>query len=128
MGAPVIHFEIITKDPDALSAFYRDAFEWGLQDAGPGGTGIPKYIICKPTNQDFPERSINGGIGALPPNGYDGHVTFYIAVDDIEAALEKVQSLGGKRMMGPEKVPNGPQIGLFQDPQGHVIGLVNPQM
>lgn len=27
-------------------------------------------------------------------------------------------------MMGPEHVPGGPTIGLFKDPQGHTIGLV----
>jgi predicted enzyme related to lactoylglutathione lyase len=31
-------------------------------------------------------------------------------------------------MMGPDQVPNGPVIGLFTDPQGHVIGLVQPEM
>ena len=29
-------------------------------------------------------------------------------------------------MMGPDKVPNGPAIGLFRDPEGHTIGLVDP--
>ncbi len=29
-------------------------------------------------------------------------------------------------MMGPDKVPNGPVIGLFRDPEGHTIGLVDP--
>lgn len=129
MGQPVVHFEIITKDPEALSAFYRDAFEWDVSAfPGMGASGVPTYLIARPTGEEFPKQSINGGIGALPPNGYEGHVTFYIAVDDVEAGLQKVESLGGKRMMGPEQVPNGPVIGLFEDPQGHTIGLVKPDM
>jgi len=40
--------------------------------------------------------------------GYEGHVTFYVGVPDIEAALVKAESLGGKRLFGPEAVPGGP--------------------
>ena len=47
-------------------------------------------------------------------------------VDDIEDAFGKIESRGGTRMMGPDKVPNGPVIGLFRDPEGHTIGLVDP--
>ena len=44
--------------------------------------------------------------------------------DTVGAALDKIELLGGTRMMGPDQVPNGPVIGLFLDPQGHAIGLV----
>jgi predicted enzyme related to lactoylglutathione lyase len=57
--------------------------------------------------------------------GYGGHVTFYVEVLDVEAALAKAESLGGTRMMGPDKVPEANiEIALFTDPEGHVIGLV----
>ncbi|MFN2460625.1 MAG: VOC family protein [Candidatus Velthaea sp.] len=127
---PVIHFEIVTKDADALSAFYERAFEWTMDAAAypGGGAGIPKYIVARPTGEEIPSGyGINGGIGGAM-EGYDGHVTFYIRVDDVEAALQKVESLGAKRMMGPEQVPGGPSIGLFRDPQGNVVGVVNPEM
>lgn len=130
MPNPVIHFEIMTKDPDSLSAFLQKAFDWDIAGPHPGTGGasnIPKYLIVRPTGEECPERNINGGIGAVP-EGYDGHVTFYVAVDDVGAALEKIESLGGTRMMGPDQVPGGPIIGLFKDPQGHTIGLVRPEM
>jgi predicted enzyme related to lactoylglutathione lyase len=66
---------------------------------------------------------IAGGIGGVP-EGYDGHVTFYVEVDDVGQALDKAEELGGQKMMGPDQVPEGPVIGLFVDPQGHTIGLV----
>ena len=128
MGQPVVHFEILTKDPDALGEFFHKAFDWKINPLSEGGANVAKYNIAQPTGQDVPERSINGGIGGLPPNGYKGHVTFYIAVDDVETALQRVESFGGKRMMGPEQVPDGPVIGLFEDPQGNVIGVVEPDM
>ncbi|MGH3514378.1 MAG: VOC family protein, partial [Pseudonocardiaceae bacterium] len=56
--------------------------------------------------------------------GYPGHVTFYIGVPDVEAALAKAESFGGSRVMGPEKVMEEIEIGLFNDPEGHLIGVV----
>ena len=51
-------------------------------------------------------------------------MTFYVEVPDVGAALEKAESLGGSRMMGPEEVMEGVEIGLFNDPEGHVVGVV----
>ncbi len=59
------------------------------------------------------------------PEGYEGHVTFYVEVPDVEAALEKAEELGGSRMMGPDEVMEGLVIGLFSDPEGHVVGVVS---
>ncbi len=64
------------------------------------------------------------GHGAAP-EGYPGHVTFYVEVPDVEAALAKAESLGGTRMMGPDKVMDQLEIGLFNDPEGHLVGVVN---
>jgi predicted enzyme related to lactoylglutathione lyase len=65
-----------------------------------------------------------GGIMGAPP-GYDGHLTFYVEVPDVEAALAEAERLGGARMMGPDEVPGGGvEIGLFTDPEGHTIGVM----
>ena len=42
----------------------------------------------------------------------------------VEAALARAESLGGSRMMGPEEVMEGVEIGLFNDPEGHTVGVV----
>jgi uncharacterized protein len=126
MPHPVVHFEIMGKDPRTLSAFYRDAFDWDIPDqAVSGGEGVSEYYMVRPDGEQDPKVGINGGFGGTP-EGYDGHVTFYVAVDDVGAALDKVERLGGMRMLGPDRVPNGPTIGLFKDPQGNTIGLVQP--
>ena len=69
------------------------------------------------------DGAINGGVGAAP-QGSDGHVTFYVEVDDPAAALEKHLAAGGRTIQEPMDVPNGPTIALFADPKGHVVGLV----
>jgi uncharacterized protein len=43
---------------------------------------------------------------------------------DVEASLAKASSLGGRRLMGPDKVMEDLEIGQFADPEGHVIGLI----
>ncbi len=118
MGAPVVHFEVIGKDPDGLRQFYGELFDW--QFGAPMG---PTDYTMVQRDTDDEAAGISGGVGSVP-EGYGGHVTFYVQVPDVGAALEQVESLGGKRMMGPDAVPDGPTIGLFSDPQGHVIGLV----
>lgn len=124
MPNPVVHFEIMSKNPQGLNAFYRDAFGWEIPEQSvPGGAGVPDYYLVAPDGEQPPKSGINGGFGGTP-EGYEGHVTFYVGVDDVAAALEKIEKLGGTRMMGPDQVPNGPVIALFTDPQGHTIGLV----
>jgi uncharacterized protein len=119
MANPVVHFEITGRDGEKLQAYYSELFGWQIDNsAGPGYGVIPRDGH---TNSDG--VGIGGGI-ATGPEGYEGHVTFYVEVPDVEAALAKAESLGDTRMMGPEEVFEGVEIALFNDPEGHVVGLV----
>ncbi len=115
MGQPVVHFEIIARDADAIRSYYGDLFEWEYDADNP-----VNYAVVRREDDD---AGIGGGIGAAP-EGYSGHVTFYVEVDDVEASLAKAESLGGTRMMGPDKVMEGVEIGLFNDPEGNTVGVV----
>jgi predicted enzyme related to lactoylglutathione lyase len=99
MGNPTMWFEVAGKDQQALKDFYSQLFEWQITDM-----------------EAMPYATIDTG-------GDSGHVTFYVRVDDLEAALAKAEELGGKRTMGPMDIPSG-QIALFTDPEGHQIGLM----
>lgn len=121
MKHPVIHFEIIGRDAPKLRSFYADVFGWNV--AAPIPDCEMQYSLVDPV-PGF-ARGIMGGIGKAP-EGYDGHVTFYVHVDDVESVFAKVEEHGGSRMKGPDRVPNGPVIGLFSDPEGHTIGVVDP--
>jgi predicted enzyme related to lactoylglutathione lyase len=74
------------------------------------------------------DSGIGGGVGQ-GPDGYEGHVTFYVAVPDVEEALQKAESLGGTRVMGPEKIMGERviELGQLKDPEGNLIGLVKDQ-
>jgi predicted enzyme related to lactoylglutathione lyase len=118
MGQPVVHFEIIGKDGEALRSYYGELFGWQFDANNPMNYGT----VDREQNLGPDGIGIGGGVG-VGPEGYDGHVTFYVAVPDVEAALAKAESLGGTRMMGPNVVTEGVEIGMFSDPEGHVIGL-----
>jgi uncharacterized protein len=119
MGQPVVHFEILGKDVEKLKSYYSDLFGWKVDSDNPANYGI----VPREENVSSGGIGIGGGIGVAPED-YSGHVTFYIEVPDVETALAKAESLGGSRMMGPERVMEGVEIGLFNDPEGHLVGVV----
>jgi predicted enzyme related to lactoylglutathione lyase len=121
MGQPVVHFEVVGKDGEKLRSYYSDLFGWEFSDV----MGPMNYaVLPREGNTNADGVGIGGGVGT-GPEGYEGHVTFYVEVPDVEAALAKAESLGGTRMMGPDKIPDANiEIALFTDPEGHVVGLV----
>ena len=119
MGQAVVHFEIVGRDTEKLHNYYSELFGWEIDANNPMNYGM----VQRDGNVNSEGIGIGGGIGPAP-EGYPGHVTFYVEVPDVEAALAKAERLGGTRMMGPEKVMDTIEIGLFNDPEGHVIGLV----
>ena len=121
MGQPVVHFEVVGKDGDKLKKYYSELFGWEIDSNNEMSYGM----VSREGNQAPDGLGIGGGIGA-GPEGYEGHVTFYVAVDDIEEALQKAESLGGSRVMGPERIMDMLDLGQFKDPEGHLIGLAQP--
>ncbi len=120
MGQAVVHFEIVGRDGAALKSYYSELFGWEIDSDNPMNYGL----VQREGNTNAEGIGIGGGLGA-GPDGYEGHVTFYIEVPDVEAALAKAESLGGSRMMGPEEIMDGAlTLGHFKDPEGHLIGVV----
>ena len=119
MGQPVVHFEVIGKDGDKLRSYYGDLFGWEFDTNNPMNYGV----VTRDGNTNDDGAGIGGGV-AGGPEGYEGHVTFYVEVPDVEASLAKAEELGGTRIMGPDDVMEGLTLGQFSDPEGHVIGVV----
>jgi predicted enzyme related to lactoylglutathione lyase len=123
MGQPVVHFEVVGKNGPKLRQYYAELFDWKVDADNAMEYGMVTREDNKAANGDL---GIGGGIGQ-GPEGYEGHVTFYVAVPDVEAALQKAESLGGTRVMGPEKIMDMVELGQFKDPEGNVIGVVKDQ-
>jgi uncharacterized protein len=125
LGQPVVHFEIIGRDPAKLRSYYGELFGWEFQ-TGDAATDA----VSEPGDYGFVDGSttgngINGGIGG--GEGYERRVLFYVEVPNVGAALEKAESLGGKRRMGPEGTPGTLVVGQFTDPEGHLIGVAGTE-
>ena len=119
MGYPVVHFEIAGKDSAKLHEYYGELFGWEIDADNEMGYGL----VQREGNTNPDGVGIGGGI-SRGPEGYPGHVTFYVEVPNVEESLAKAESMGGTRMMGPEEVMPDLIIGLFNDPEGHTIGVI----
>jgi uncharacterized protein len=119
MGQPVVHFEIIGKDAEGLQRYYSELFGWDINADNPMRYGI----VDRQANLNPDGIGIGGGVGT-GPEGYGGHTTIYVEVPDVEEALGQAERLGGTRVMGPDEPMEGLVIGMFTDPEGHLIGVI----
>jgi predicted enzyme related to lactoylglutathione lyase len=110
---PVIHWEIMARDRKKMQEFYSDLFGWTVNDNNPMNYGLV----------DTAAGGINGGImQTVPPQ--PSLVTFYVDVEDPAGTLARAESLGGKTVLPATPIPNVGTIGMFQDPEGHCIGII----
>jgi uncharacterized protein len=120
---PVVHFDVIGKDPARLRSYFGELFGWQFDVPSPVAQEVSdsdQYgFLDLVTSADG--TGIRGGVGGGP--GYESHAVFYVAVPDVETALRRAEELGGKRVMGPATSPNGLVVGHFTDPEGTLIGV-----
>jgi len=123
VAQPVVHFEIIGKDPENLRNYFSELFGWQFDTSSPVAEAVSESA-----NYGFVDRittpdggGIPGGIGGGA--GYPAHVVFYVGVPNVAAALAEAEQLGRKRQLGPERAPTGLVIGHFTDPEGNLIGV-----
>ena len=115
MGRPVVHWELMSKDPARVAAFYETIFDWKVQH-------MPElnYRIVDTRSED----GINGGIVKPEREGpWPGNMLFYIAVDDLASYRDKIVAAGGKIHVEEQSVPGMGSFSLFTDPEGRMMGL-----
>ncbi|HEX2645730.1 MAG TPA: VOC family protein [Candidatus Dormibacteraeota bacterium] len=114
MKNPVVWFEVVGRDGGKLRKFYSDVFGWQIDSAA----GDMDYGLVAAEN-----KGIGGGVGQSQDGG-EGHVTFFVEVDDPAAYLKKVEKLGGTTVVPPMEIPSyNLTFAYFTDPQGHLVGL-----
>lgn len=117
MNHPVVWFEVLGDDGAKLQKYYADLFGWAIKVEGPVKYG---------TVDTGTKNGIPGGVGAVFP-GTRPWVTFYVRTNALEETISRAERLGGKVVMAPTQIPGGPVIAMFEDPEGHVIGLVKDE-
>ncbi|MBI5288171.1 MAG: hypothetical protein HY873_04295 [Chloroflexi bacterium] len=129
MVAPIIHAEPQTVKMRSGTISHR--FEGALITLGPlaeqlDDTSMPGYGLVASVDSGTGGTGI--GVGILQTQAdMPGYVTFYVAVDDLAASLARAETLGGKTIVPPTPIPNVGAFAMFEDPEGHMIGLLKQQ-
>lgn len=105
MPAPIVFFDIAGPDASKQAAFYRAVFDW---DVAPDGRFSAPVLA-----------PLGGALRADPADK-----VIYIGVDDVTVALAKVTANGGKIVAPRFEVKGVVVLGLFTDPAGNRMGLV----
>lgn len=110
--------EVYAPDAEAALEFYTKALDMDTEamDMGPMG----KYHMLKVNG-----TSIAGVMSTNNPDMKDvpPHWAVYHSVDDVDARVEKVKSLGGTLVVPAMDIPGVGRMALIADPQGAHLWL-----
>ena len=111
---PIVHWELVGPDGEALKNFYTSIFDWEL--AAP--EGFDNYYMGD-------EKALGLG-GAVGQGDEDtpAYTTIYVQVADIEESLGKIEANGGKTVQERTEIPDMVVFAQFRDPAGNLVGLV----
>lgn len=101
--------ELATSDATAARAFYTQLFGWTVNEF-PMGEELGTYYIFQKAGRDSAACYQDG---RMPPNWIS-----YVAVSEVDAAVEQAKALGGQVVAGPFDVFDSGRMALMTDPQG----------
>jgi uncharacterized protein len=111
--------ELTTRDPQRSIEFYGAVFGWTANI-------LPMAGAANYTEFRLGDHAIAGMMpmeGDSWPADLPNHWMVYFAVEDCEAAVARVEELGGKVMVAPTDVPPG-RFAVVNDPQGAVFSVI----
>lgn len=109
--------ELVTTDYQAAFNFYNELFGWEQIDSFDMGNGW-MYLIYGHGDRMY------GGMYDKPADQPGPPAwLFYINVNDIDEAVERVRANGGQVISGPMEVPGGDKVAQCLDPQGAFFAL-----
>jgi hypothetical protein len=115
--------ELYTTDLDGAFAFYSKMFGWTkISDMDMGPMGLYR-IFDEGENKQMGDGGMMNKMPDMPVACWN----FYFCVESIKAAIQRVESGGGKVLNGPRQVPGGGWIVNAQDPLGAMFSLVASQ-
>jgi len=121
--------ELRTRDPVQARSFYAGVIGWtpkmvGQDDmARPPAPGEKGYTLFMMRGQ---EAAGAEEIETDDPSPHRGWFT-YIQVDDVDEAVRKATTLGGRVIQNPVDVPAVGRMAEIADPEGNRLGLVSPR-
>jgi uncharacterized protein len=115
MSNRVTYFEIPSANPETNRRFYEKAFGWNFQQ-----WGGQDYWFAH--TGDETERGINGAV--MKEAEPQQPVINTISVNDIDKALEMIESAGGKVIKPKKAIPAVGWLAFFTDPDDNIFGLL----
>ncbi len=113
----IVHWELMGEDADKLAGFYSKLFGWELQ-AYPGKDD---YRVV-----DGEQSGVGGAIGAGNEH-MPSYQAIYIQVASVDEHLAKAEANGGETVVPRTVVPGTVTFGLFNDPAGNLVGIVEEE-
>jgi predicted enzyme related to lactoylglutathione lyase len=113
MGQPVVRWQIISANPDATVAFYRDLFGW--TEKRDNALGYREVITG--TN------GMDGGVWPAPPEA-QSFVQLFVEVPDVEKHISRATTLGAEVIVPASALPDGDTMAVLRDPAGLPFGIV----
>lgn len=117
-----IWYELLTTDAAAAQAFYGQVLPWTFADSGQADMD---YRIIS-----APEHDVAGLMEITPEMAAHGATPLwlpYLAVDDVDAAVDALASRGGAVQMAAMDVPMVGRMAMVADPQGAPLYLMTPK-
>jgi predicted enzyme related to lactoylglutathione lyase len=133
MMNPVVHFEMPAEDRGRMIGFYEKTFGWKVQQLGPEMGDYAVVDTSERGEDKFPKERgrINGGF--FKKTNDNQYPSVVISVEDIYAAMKRVEEAGGKVLGGssaPGKPDDIPGVGLycsFVDTEGNRVSMIQPK-
>lgn len=108
--------ELSARDLDAAKKFYPALFGWRMKES-------PEY-----TEWHLGEHAVGGMLLSQAPEGVPSFWMPYFAVEDCDAAVENVKTLGGAVHVPPMDIPNVGRFAVVTDPQGAWFSVIRLSM
>lgn len=121
MKNPVSHFEIQSADPEKLSSFYTELFDWKVTKAEGMDYWLVSTVASGPQGPTEP-GGINGGITRYPMASGVKQMN-YVTVASIEETVRRAERLGASVLKGKSPVPSMGWFAILSDPEKNVFGI-----
>ncbi len=121
MNGRVVHFEIPADDLSRAQTFYQDAFGWNINTMPELQYAMVSTTPTDDSGMPTEPGGINGGMLKRQMPIMNPVVT--INVDDMDAAMKRVEELGGKCLGDKAAVGDMGYAAYFTDTEGNTLGL-----
>jgi uncharacterized protein len=112
-------YELATTDMKSAKAFYGDVLGWGTQDVPASGASYTLFTAGGAAVSGLMELPKEATTSGLRPSWLG-----YVGVDDVNAATNRIEELGGAVHVPPTEIPNVSRFSIAVDPQKATIALL----